>query len=455
MQDSGNWGGPSNSRDYNGILGDHWFKFHSGDGFHTTVDPEDWRVVYTETQNGSVRRLDATFRQVGEGVSPRPATIMNYQDVTAREGTAPQFRYSWSSPLILSPHDSKTLYLGGNYVMRSTNRGESWEIISPDLSTKNPEFTSGPNPPMGERGGAENYATIISVVESALMRGLIWAGTDDGNVQVTRDAGKTWTNVRPNIPRTLVPPGTWVSRVEPSHFDAGTAYVSFDGHRQDDFKPYVLKTTDFGRTWSAITNNLPAKSPVYMVKEDLKNPSLLFAGNEIGAYASVDAGASWRRLNGLPIVPVFDLMIHPREGDLIAATHGRSLWILDDITPLQQLTPTVLESDAHLFQNKVATIWNGISRGATRGHLMFQGRNPLTIAQRPPLNSPTDLANSATITFYLKNAPTEPVQMEIASLDGSRTVTLNVPATAGINRYFWDMRFVRGRWRSRRSWRRR
>jgi photosystem II stability/assembly factor-like uncharacterized protein len=256
LQDSGNWGGPSNSRDYNGILGDHWFKFHSGDGFHTTVDPEDWRIVYTETQNGSVRKLDATFRQAGEGVTPRAPTIMNYQDVSTQEGAAPQFRYNWSSPLILSPHDSKTLYLGGNRLMRSTNRGASWEIISPDLSTKDPELTTGPTPAMGERGGAETHATIISVVESALMRGLIWAGTDDGNVQLTRDAGKTWTNVRGNIPRTLVPPGTWVSRVEPSHFDAGTAYVSFDGHRRDDFKPYVLKTTDYGRTWTSIVSNL-------------------------------------------------------------------------------------------------------------------------------------------------------------------------------------------------------
>jgi hypothetical protein len=196
------------------------------------------------------------------------------------------------------------------------------------------------------------------------------------------------------------------------------------------------------------------KSPVYVIKEDLKNPSLLFAGNEIGPYASVDGGATWRRLNGMPIVPVHDLVIHPREGDLIAATHGRSLWILDDITPLQQLTPAIVESDAYLFQNKVATVWNAISRGATRGHLLFQGRNPLTIRQQAPANSPSELANSATISFYLKNAPAEPVQMEISSMDGARTVTLNVPATAGINRYFWDMRFSR-RWRCWRARRRR
>ena len=446
LQDSGNWGGPTNSRDYNGILGDHWFKFHSGDGFHTTVDPDDWRIVYTETQNGSVRRLDATFRQQGKSVSPRPATILNYAEVTAAEGRAPQFRYNWSSPLILSPHDSKTVYLGSNRLVRSTDRGETWEIISPDLSTNDPELTTGPRPAMGERGGAENHATLISVVESPVIAGVIWAGTDDGNVQVTRDGGKTWTNTRSNIPAGLVPMGTWVSRVEPSHFDAGTAYVSFDGHRRDDFKSYILKTTDYGRTWTSLTAGFPAKEPVYVIKEDLKNPRLLFAGTEYGVRASVDGGVTWRALNagGFPTVSVHDLVIHPRDGDLIAATHGRSIWILDDISPLQQLTPEVLASDVFMFKNKVATIWNAVSRGATRGHLMFRGRNPLTIAHQAPANSPTELANSATVSFYLNSAPAGPAQMEISTLDGSRTVTLNVPATQGINRYFWNMRFTAG-----------
>jgi photosystem II stability/assembly factor-like uncharacterized protein len=441
LQDSGNWGGPSNSRDYNGILGDHWFKFHSGDGFHTTVDPDDWRIVYTETQNGQVRRLDATFRQQGKSVTPQTATIMNYADVQAKEGAAPQFRSNWSTPLILSPHDSRVMYLGRNYLMRSTDRGESWEIISPDLSTKDPELISGPRPAMGERGGAETHATLITVVESPVVAGLIWAGTDDGNVQVTRDAGKTWTNLRPSIPNTLVPQGTWVSRVEPSHFEPGTAYVSFDGHRRMDMKPYILKTTDYGKSWTAISSNLPARYPVYVVKEDLKNPRLLFAGTEFSAFVSIDGGANWRRLGGLPTVPVHDLVIHPRDNDLIAATHGRSIWILDDITPLQQLTPAVLESDVHLFKNKVATIWTAVSRGATRGHLMFQGRNPLTIAQRPPANSPSELQNSAAVSFYLKDAPAGPVQIEISSMDGARTFTANVQATAGISRYLWPMRF--------------
>src|SRR5688572_8981209 len=209
LQDSGNWGGVSNSRDYNGILGEHWFKFHSGDGFHTTVDPDDWTIVYTETQNGSVRRLDAQFRQTGTSVTPRPQTILNYDEITAREGGAPRFRYNWSSPLILAPHDSKFVYRGSSRLRQRSDRGESWTIISPDLSTNDPDYTT-PAPPgfLGERGGAETHATLITVVESPMRPGVIWAGTDDGNVQVTRDGGVTWTNVRDKIPNTLVPART-------------------------------------------------------------------------------------------------------------------------------------------------------------------------------------------------------------------------------------------------------
>ena len=443
LQDSGNWGGPSNSRDYNGILTDHWFKFHSGDGFHTTVDPEDWTTVFTETQNGSVRRLDADFRQTGTGVTPRPQTILNYDEVTQREGAAPSFRYNWSSPLILSPHDSKTLYLGSNYLMKSTDRGESWSIISPDLSTKDPDYTT-PAPPgfMGERGGAETHASLITVVESPMRPGIIWTGTDDGNVQVTQDGGATWTNVRTNLPASQVPERTWVSRVEPSRFDVGTAYVTFDAHRTGNFKPYVFKTTDFGKTWTNITANLPAREPVYVIKEDLRNPQLLFVGTEFGAYASIDGGKAWHEIPGLPTVAVHDLVIHPRDNDLIAATHGRSLWILDDITPLQQLTPSVLGASAHAFGNRVATVWKAVSRGATRGHLLFQGRNPLTIAERPPLNSPTELQNSATVSFWVGHASVKTAKVEIVSNDGSRTFTTDVAVQRGINRYFWPLSFA-------------
>ena len=470
LQDNGNWGGPSNSRDYNGILTDHWFKFHAGDGFHATVDPNDWRTVYTETQNGSVRRLDAVFRQTGTSVTPTPANIVNWSEFAPAPAAAPaapqgrggggggrlprdRFRFNWSTPLILSPHDSRTLYYAGNHVFRSTDRGDSWRIISPDLSTNDPVLTdprSGGLTP--DASGAETHATAITIAESPIVPGVLWVGTDDGNVQLTRDGGKTWTNVRPNIPAAGrgrgqqprgVPARTWVSRVEASHFDPATAYVSFDGHRRDDFRPHIWKTTDYGRTWTDIAGNIPAHEPVYVVKEDPKNPNLLFAGTEFSAYASVDGGRSWHRImTGLPTVPVHDLVIHPRDGDLIAATHGRSIWILDDITPLQQLTPDVMLAESHLFTQRVATQWRGISRGATRGHLMFMGKNPLTVAQREPGNSPSELSNSATITFWSKDAPSQPARLEIINAaDSTQRFTAEVRATAGINRYFWSMRF--------------
>ncbi|MDP2955717.1 MAG: hypothetical protein Q8N53_04795 [Longimicrobiales bacterium] len=447
LQDSGNWGGISNSRDANGILTDHWFKFHSGDGFHTTADPNDWRTVYTESENGGIRRTDPIFRQQAKNVKPTPATVLNFKDVmpnytgNMNSLSRDNFRFNWSAPIALSPHDTKTVYLGGNYLFKSTDRGDTWWIISPDLSTNDPVRT---NPASGgitrDATGAETNATLISVVESPLLPGVIWGGTDDGNVQVTRDGGKSWTNVRSNIAG--VPAGTWVSRVTPSRYDAATAYVSFDGHRNDDFRPYIFKTTDYGRTWTSVSGSLPATGPVYVITEDLKNPNLLFVGTEFAAYATVDGGRSYHRLmNGLPTVAVHDLIIHPREGDLIAATHGRSIWILDDITALQQLDDAVLTSDVHLFTNKVATRWRGITRGATRGHFLFMGRNPLSIAQRAPSNNPGELQNSAAIHFWLKSAPAGPVQIEISTWDGAQKFSSDIPATQGINRYYWPLRF--------------
>jgi photosystem II stability/assembly factor-like uncharacterized protein len=447
LQDNGVWGGISNSKDYNGILTDHWFKFHSGDGFHATSDPNDWRTVYTETENGGIRRTDPVYRQMAKNVKPNPATILNFKELfpsytgAANNLAREQFRFNWSAPIALSPHDSKTVYLGGNYLFRSTDRGDTWNIISPDLSTNDPVRA---NPESGgitrDVTGAETHATLISMQESPVTPGVIWGGTDDGNVQLTRDGGKNWTNVRANVPG--VPPFTWVSRVEPSRFDAATAYVTFDGHRNDDFRPYVFKTADYGRTWTSITSNIPSHEPVYVIKEDLKNPNLLFLGTEFSVYATVDGGRSWHRLmNGFPTVAVHDLEIHPRDADLIAGTHGRSIWILDDITPLQQLSDAVLAADVHLFKNQVATKWRGVSRGATRGHFLFMGRNPLTINQRTPANNASELQNSAAINYWLKSAPAGPVQIEISSWDGAQKFTADVPAVQGINRYYWNLRF--------------
>jgi photosystem II stability/assembly factor-like uncharacterized protein len=460
LQDNGNWGGPSNSRDWNGVLADHWFKFHSGDGFHTTPDPNDWRTVYTESQGGNIRRRDAVFRQQGHSITPNRANILNladhYPEVASQpletEDTGSQFqqanelprehfRFNWSSPLILSPHDSKTIYFGGNHVFKSTDQGATWWIVSPDLSTvaENPELAE------EESGGltrdvtqAETHATAITIAESPVVPGLIWVGTDDGNVQITRDGGATWTNVRANVPD--VPAGLWVSRVEASRYAEGTAYVTFDGHRSDNFDPWVFRTRDYGATWESISSDLPTGHSVYVIEEDPKNPNLLFVGTEFGAFATVDGGAHWSPLkNGLPTVSVHDLVVHPRDGDLVAATHGRSVWILDDITALQQLAGG-MPRGAHLFQPRVATQWNGISRGATRGHKLFQGKNPLTIRHREPGNSPDELESSAAI-HYLLPSGVGSATLEVSAMDGSASHKAELAAEAGIHRYYWDMRY--------------
>ncbi len=294
---------------------------------------------------------------------------------------------------------------------------------------------------MGERGGAETHATIITVVESPLRPASIWAGTDDGNVQVTRDGGKTWTNVRPNIPRRCRS-GTWVSRVEPSHFERGTAYVSFDGHRSDNFKPCIFKTTDYGKTWTKITTNLPANEPVYVVKEDLKNPNLLFAGTETRrvrvdrrrrTLAAADDGSADRAgaRSRHPSARRRSHRRHARPQPLDSRRHHAAA----------AADARGADADAHLFQNRVATIWRGISRGATRGHLLFPGRNPLTIAQPAPGNSPPEITNSAAVHYYLKADQPGTVTLQIQDVTGSQVHTAQLPGTAGVHRYFWNLRF--------------
>ncbi|MGQ0702010.1 MAG: hypothetical protein ACT4PM_02625 [Gemmatimonadales bacterium] len=262
LQDNGNWGGPSNSRDFNGVLNDHWFKFHAGDGFHTTVDPNDWRTVYTEAQGGRIRRFDAVFRQMGTDITPDRNNVLNlaeyFADSAPAAAPAPgagggggggggfggglprsHFRFNWSAPIILSPHDSRVVWFGGNHLFRSADRGDTWTTVSPDLSTRDTAFA---NPESGgltrDVTGAETHATVFTIAESPLVPGLAWVGTDDGNVQLTRDGGRTWANVRAAVRG--VPGYTWVSRVEASRFDPATAYLVFDGHRRGDMKPYVF-----------------------------------------------------------------------------------------------------------------------------------------------------------------------------------------------------------------------
>lgn len=444
LQDNGSWGGPSFARDVRGILTDHWWKLHWGDGSHAQVDPTDWRILYTESENGNVRRYNVETHQ-SVSIRPSPRNIIGYDEFVSQIPTATSqgrslFRYNWNSPLVMSPHNPKTIYLGGNYLFKSVDGGDHWQIISPDLTTNDPEKTRVESGGLTrDVTGAETHCTITGVSESTLVPGLIWVVTDDGNVQVTRDGGATWENVRRNIPG--VPDGIWASSVEASHFDKATAYVTFDGHRSDNFTTWVFKTTDYGKTWTNITNNLPKGHTVWLIREDAKNKNLLFVGTEFGLFISLTGGQSWRPfMNNLPPVAVRDIVIHPRDNDLIVATHGRGLFIMDDITPLQQLTDEVLASDVHMFKNRVATQWLDLSRGAQRGHQLFAGENPLSIVS-PANPIRQQFSNSAIITYYLKSPQSE-VQVEISDLEGKRTRTLKTSGKEGINRLRWDMRFT-------------
>ncbi len=441
LQDNGTYGGPSFARDVRGILNDRNWKLHWGDGMDIQVDPTDWRTLYTEAENGSFRRYDVETHRFS-GTPPTPRSLTNYEDVVPEEErqAGREFRYNWSAPLVMSPHDPQTLFLGAQYLFRTTDGGDSWTIISPDLTTNDPEKTlrgqSGGITP--DNTGAELHCSITSVSQSAITPDVIWVGTDDGNVQVTRDGGTTWTNVRRNIRG--VPDGIWLGRLEASHFDVGTAYVTFDGHRSDVFTPWVFKTTDFGRSWTNISGNIPDGQVVHVIREDLRNPNLLFVGTEFGVFVSWSGGDRWAPLkNGFPTVAVQDLVIHPRDNDLVAGTHGRSIWILDDLTPLQQLTGQVAASDAHLFEQRIATLWENTSRGGQRGHFWFAGENPPTVEPTSSLPR-ARYRNNAAVTYYL-GSTTQSGRLEITDEEGGYRHVTGVAGEPGIHRYLWNREF--------------
>lgn len=420
LQDNGTWGGPSATRHRSGITGRDWFKVISGDGAYTQVDPADHTRVYTESQYANIVRVDL---KTGERRSIRPRH---------RDGE-PALRFNFVSPFLISPHDSRTLYLGAQRVLKSSDRGESWLAISEDLTRGRPD------PDTGEG------ATITTLTESPVRTGVLWAGTDDGEVQVSRDGGRTWTSVVeriPGLPRDAGgKPALWVSRIEASPHDAGTAYVAFDNHRLNDFSAYLFETTDYGHSWRSIVSDLPANVPVNVVRADRVNPDLLFVGTETGVHVSIDRGRRWTRLmRGLPTVPVDDLVIHPRESELIAGTHGRSIYVLD-IAPLQQMTGEVLTRDLHLFQPGRATLFaidptrNTGASGARR----FAAPNPYTHLVEP--GDSTGMAPSgATFFYHLGPAALGRVTITIEDVTGRRVRRLEAPAGVGLQRLDWDLR---------------
>ena len=468
LQDNGSWCGPSAVRsNLTGIMNSDWYRIGGGDGFYTANDPRDWTIGYSESQDGNTNRYDLrtgatrSIRPTPPLAPPPPAPTEDPapqgRGAAGTAGAAPQgaaaqgggrggrgsvagnivpppppgtnFRFYWSTPFMLSHHDPSTVYLGGDRLFKSTTRGDSW-IASPDL-TKNigrndrPIMgVAGTAPMASKHDGAASYSNIVTIGESPLVPGIIWVGTNDGNVQVSRDGGATWKNVVDNVKG--VPAETYVSRVEPSAFDAGTCYVSFDGHRTDDHKPYVFVTRDFGQSWTSIAANLP-EGNVNVIKEDPKNRNLLYLGTEYAFYISMTGGKDWKRfMTGLPTVRIDDILVHPRDNDLIVGTHGRSIWIIDDITPLQQMTDAVTAADAYLFEVRKATAWatditkaNGLNADKH-----FRGQNP---------------QGGTAISYYLKAAATGDVKITISDATGRVVREMDGTKDAGLNRVQWNL----------------
>jgi photosystem II stability/assembly factor-like uncharacterized protein len=363
-----------------GIERTDWYDVGGGESGYIAPDPSDPEVVYAGSYGGEITRYD---HRTGEtlGVNPWPVNPIGWAAADVKH------RFQWTEPIVFSPHDPKTLYFAGEALFKTTDGGMSWNIISPDLTRndKQKQQASG-GPITKDNTGVEVYDTIFSVVESPVQKDLIWAGSDDGLVHITRDAGGHWENVTPKA----IPDWGTVSMIEASPTEAGTAYVAVERHKLDDFAPYVFKTVDFGKTWTSVVSNLPTGNYVHAVRVDPKRAGLLFAGTEAGVYISFDDGSHWQSLQlNLPVSPVNDLVI--KNNDLVVATHGRSFWILDDIAPLRQYSESIEQQEAHLFTPSSAS--HTVFRGSFFGAGPHSGKNPPA---------------GAIIDYWLKNAVKKP-----------------------------------------------
>jgi photosystem II stability/assembly factor-like uncharacterized protein len=459
LQDNSSWCGPNRTLNSYGIRNSDWTDVWGGDGFFNLIDPTDHNIVYTESQGGNLGRVDL---ETGEGVRIRPvARPLAGQEEDEEDRS---FRFNWNAPIVISAHDPATILFGGNVLFESTDRGVTWQEISPDL-TKQIDRTEleimgvpGSEPMMSPNDGISTYGNITTIGESPLNADLIYVGTDDGNVQLTQDGGGTWTDLTSRI-RDL-PERTYVSRIVPSRFVEGRVYATFDGHRNDDFAPHAYVSEDYGQRWQAIVGGLPHGWSVNVIAEHPNNEDLLLLGNEVGVYFSIDRGAAWVRLkNNLPTVPVDDIVVHERDNDLVVGTHGRSIWIMGDITPLEQLSGELLASSAHLFPVRSATMYS-LAGGWPFWHTVFTAPNP-------PVG--------ANIRYYLKDKLTEQeaavtaesssngsgpsgqgsdrqrasrnndeikARLVIVDSDGNPVRELEGPGDAGIHEVVWDLRLA-------------
>ena len=410
LQDNGSWTGPSQKP--GGIENRDWITVGYGDGFRVYPHPSDPNIVYSEMQRAeNIWRVDVAKSQI-KTIKPYP------------EAGDPKLRFNWNAPLTTSLHNPDRIYVGSQFVHVSDDRGETWRKLSPDLTTNDPakqnqEESGGLS---ADNSGAENHCTVFTINESPLDKNVIWVGTDDGNVQLTTDGGLTWTNVTPNIKG--IPDNTWAYHIEPSHFDKNTAYVVFDGHTQNDGKTYVMKTRDGGKTWFSIVND-QVKGFARSLKEDHKNPNLLFMGTEFGLYVTVDGGLNWVKFeNNMPPVAVHYLALHPREDALIMATHGRGIIIVDDISPLRYISGSILESELEFIPSKPAVMFEKSSFGSYSGPGEFVGPNPSVAAR---------------INYFMgKRHTLGKMTMEVLNEKGEKVADLSPGKAKGINTVEWN-----------------
>ena len=435
LQDNGSWEAPSATYSSNGIVNDNWVRIGGGDGMLAIPDTTDPRVLYTESQYGFVERVD---RKTRESVSIRPAPqegegpkLGNWGAPPPRVGKkiAPA---NWNAPYLISPHDARTLYLGMKELWKSTDRGASWTSLG-DRTTgtdrrslaimgQMPVETS-----LSLDDGVSYWPTISALAESPKRKGVLWVGTDDGNLQRSFDSGRSFTNVADRLPG--VPKGTWVAAVTPSRHVPARVYAAFDGHQADDYTNYLLVSDDDGNTWRSITGDLPAARVIHSVTEDLENPDLLFLGTEFGLFVSHDRGAHWMALRtNMPMVPVNDVAIQPRDRDLVLATHGRGIWILDDIAPLRGLTAAVRAEAAHLFPVRESEMKRLVNEHPHTGDLYYRGENPPA---------------GAIISYWLGSAAdTASVSLTVReAASGALVARLRPTGTAGLNRVTWNLRY--------------
>ncbi len=460
-QDNGTWCGPSRRRAGQTTLG-YWYTIAGGDGFYAAMDPTDPNIVYGESQGGNASRVNlktgerspfvkpnwqAKYRQwedsiaVVRGDPLTPATRAQNTAIAAlrvkqqQDSVDLDLRFNWNSPFFISPHNPAVIYFAGSRLLKSVKRGEDMQIISPDLSKKlvakidtSVRLTGGITV---DATGAETYGTIVAIEESPARPGLLFAGTDDGNVWKSANDGATWENVAPKIAPMLPNSGeVYVSRIEASAFDTETFYVTFDNHRWGDFKPYLFVTNDGGKSFRSLVNNLPNDAPgdfLHVVREDPHNRDLLFVGSSLGVYASIDRGKTWTKfMANMPSVPVYDLQIHPRDRELIAATHGRSFMIVD-IAPLEQLTAPVVAKAVHLFEPKPAFQWGEAPTLGASGNGNAQAFFATT---NPPYG--------ASISYRVTGAGAQNARISILDASGDTLQTLTGPGRPGVHTVNWS-----------------